>query len=156
LYGGVSAHEVVAAFSPQDQRGNAYDAGRAYWLQNPKGAAANFELFWRKTLHDGLVPDTAFPSHTLSTPARGGSSPAPTAANAIEVVFRPDPTVYDGRFANNGWLQETPKPVSRMCWDNAALMSIKTASDHGFNEEDVIEIETQDGRKLALPVKVVP
>jgi MoCo/4Fe-4S cofactor protein with predicted Tat translocation signal len=156
LYGGVSAHEVVAAFSPQDQRVNAYDAVRAYWLQNAKGAAANFDAFWRKALHDGFVPDTAFQSRTLTARGGGVFSPAPLAANEIEVVFRPDPTVYDGRFANNGWLQETPKPVTRMCWDNAALMSVKTAADQSLNEEDVIEIQTQEGRKLALPVKVVP
>ena len=156
LYGAVSAHEVVAAFSPQDQRVNAYDAVRAYWLQNAKGAAGNFEGFWRKALHDGFVPDTAFQGRTLSAQGGGLAAATPPGANDIEVVFRPDPTIYDGRFANNGWLQETPKPVTRICWDNAALMSIKTATEHSLNEEDVVEIETKEGRKLALPVKVVP
>ena len=156
LYGGVSAHEVIAAFSPQDQRVNAYDAVRAYWSQNARGSSGNFEAFWHKALHDGFIPDTAFQGRTLSARAGGVPAPAPVAANDIEVVFRPDPTVYDGRFANNGWLQETPKPVTRMCWDNAALMSVKTATDHQLDEEDVIEIQTQERRKLAIPVKVVP
>ena len=46
----------------------------------------------------------------------------------VEIVFRPDPSVYDGRFANNGWLQELPKPITRLTWDNAALLSPATAA----------------------------
>ncbi|HEX6465695.1 MAG TPA: TAT-variant-translocated molybdopterin oxidoreductase [Terriglobales bacterium] len=152
LYGGISAHEMIAAFA--QQKLTPYDAVRSYWLQNAR-AGSDFEAFWRKALHDGFIPNTAFQGKALA--ARGGSLPAAPslAENDVEVVFRPDPTLYDGRYANNGWLQETPRPLTRLCWDNAAMMGPKTALDHGLAEEDVIEIEA-DGRKVLAPVQVVP
>ena len=61
-------------------------------------------------------------------PARRDRGRQPT---AIELVFEPDPTIYDGRFANNGWLQELPKPITKLTWDNAALMSPATAGELG-------------------------
>src|SRR5205823_6133885 len=72
-----------------------------------------------------------------------------------EIVFRPDPTIYDGRFNNNGWLQETPKPVSKLTWDNAAIMSPKTAGTLGYIDQSVATI-TLDGRSVDAPVKIVP
>ena len=62
-----------------------------------------------------------------------GSLPAPKAAagEALEFIFRPDPSVYDGRYANNGWLQELPKPVTKLTWDNAAMVSPKTVGSTG-------------------------
>jgi MoCo/4Fe-4S cofactor protein with predicted Tat translocation signal len=152
LYDGITAHEVLAAFTPQ-QKLTAYEAVRAHWVQNARGG--NFEEMWRKALHEGSIPDTAFQAKTLTAKAGGFAAPRPVAADEIEVVFRPDPTLYDGRYANNGWLQETPKPVTRLCWDNAAMMSPATASANHLNEEDVIEIAL-DGRKLNAPVQVVP
>ena len=84
--------------------------------------------------------------------------PATTAkpdANAIEVIFRPDQGVYDGRFANVGWLQELPKPITNLSWDNAALMNEKLADRLGVEESDVIEISFGD-RKAICPVLRVP
>ena len=60
----------------------------------------------------------------------------------VEVIFRADPNIYDGRYANVGWLQEIPKPVTSMSWDNAALMSYPTLAKFGLAEQDVVAIES--------------
>ena len=57
---------------------------------------------------------------------------APTSADGLELVFRPDPYVLDGRFANNGWLQELPRPLTKLTWDNAALVAPATAERLGL------------------------
>ncbi len=100
------------------------------------GAPTDFESWWRKSLHDGFIPNTALPAKTLSVKSDWASSfqqnPAPPlSANTYEVIFRPDPSIYDGRFANNGWLQELPKPLTKVTWDNVALISPNTAQKMG-------------------------
>ena len=70
-------------------------------------------------------------------------------------MFRPDPTIWDGSFANNGWLQELPKPANKMTWDNAAWISPTMAEQKGLNTEDVIELKYQ-GRTVTAPVWVMP
>ena len=110
--------------------------------------SADFETWWRKCVHDGFVPDTALPTKTVSVmaslaPQNAGGTPAvPVSAGPVttnpqagyEIVFRTDPTIYDGRFANNGWLQELPKPLSKLTWDNAALVSPNTAAQLGLTK----------------------
>jgi len=151
LYDGHSAHEVVALFSDIPEM-TPYEVITAYWKQNGK-ASGDFDANFRKWLHDGIIPNTASSVRTLS-PKGGAPSIKPLDKNAIEVVFRPDPTIYDGRYNNNGWLQECPKPVIRLEWDNAAMMSMTTAANRGLNREDVIRI-TVDGRVIEAPVLVV-
>jgi len=134
LYRTHSAREVLAAFS--DKPGvTDYDALR----ERLKAAypSGEFEKFWRKTLNDGLVADSALPPSAVSAKFSPGSLPAVKAASSdeLEFIFRPDPCVYDGRFANNGWLQELPKPVTKLTWDNAALVSPKTAEKLGISHD---------------------
>ena len=88
--------------------------------------------------------------------------PPPAAASGMEIVFRPDPHILDGRFANNGWLQELPKPLSKVTWDNVAYISPRTAEFYsipiarvGNTDNEVIEINYQ-GRRLTMPVWVLP
>ncbi|MGH9381189.1 MAG: TAT-variant-translocated molybdopterin oxidoreductase, partial [Thermoanaerobaculia bacterium] len=87
---------------------------------------------WRRALHDGLVAGTALPEKAVAVRlgdwAKAAAEPP---ASGIEVVFRPDPTVGDGRGGNNGWLQELPKPVSKLTWENAVYMSLATAKRLG-------------------------
>ena len=73
----------------------------------------------------------------------------------VEVIFRADPNIYDGRYANVGWLQEVPKPVTNISWDNAALMSYRTLAQFGLAESDVVAIESNDNTVMA-PVFAVP
>jgi molybdopterin-containing oxidoreductase family iron-sulfur binding subunit len=94
-------------------------------------AAADFDSLWRKALHDGFIPDSALPAKTLSPQANFASQTQNTtpagASGSFEVIIRTDPSIYDGRFANNGWLQELPKPLTKVTWDNVALISPNSA-----------------------------
>ena len=116
----------------------------------PAPAAASspgndFESRWRKALHDGFIANSAAPVKTLAFNAAGLSGNAgaqtayspltvtqPPSPGTFEVVFRTDPNIFDGRFANNGWLQELPKPLTKITWDNAALISQATAQRLGL------------------------
>ncbi len=95
------------------------------------GAARTFEDLWRKALHDGVISGTSLPTRSLSANAGFLSQPevnrTTAAGGKIEIVILPDPCVYDGRFANNGWLQELPKPLTKVTWENIALISPYTA-----------------------------
>jgi molybdopterin-containing oxidoreductase family iron-sulfur binding subunit len=147
LYNGKSALEFVALLSGQaDSTG--YDLTRAYWQKQHGGA--EFEQFWRKSLHDGWIENTAFAAKALkaaSMPA--GSVPLPI--NAVELNIRRDPTIYDGQFSNNGWLQELPKPMTKLTWDNAVLIGPKMAERLQIKVEDVVELEL-NGKKVQGPV----
>jgi len=111
---------------------------------------------WRRWLHDGLLPDTAFVPKTVVA-ARGDidAYPRPAAQSGLEVVFRADPSVYDGRFANNAWLQETPKPLTKLTWDNAALISPTTAGQLGLANGDIVEL-SEGGRSIRIPIWLAP
>src|SRR5207237_198850 len=103
---------------------------RAYWRRffEERKPAGTFEAFWDKCLHDGLVPGTKREAKTVRLRRNWPTAEASdwgvsTPANkGMEIVFRPDSSVFDGRFANNGWLQELPRPLTHLTWDNAALM----------------------------------
>jgi molybdopterin-containing oxidoreductase family iron-sulfur binding subunit len=155
LYGGKSAHDVMQTLLDNPAR-SAYDVVQDNWRQQLAGKG-DFESAWRKVLHDGYLAGTAFPAKSLSASSsvgNGGSAPlAPD--NTIEVVFRADPSIYDGRFSNNGWLQELPKPIVNNCWDNAVMMSGPTKVKLGLEENDAIEV-TLNGRKVLAPVLSVP
>jgi molybdopterin-containing oxidoreductase family iron-sulfur binding subunit len=86
---------------------------------------------------------------SASTPAR----PAP--AQGFEIVFRPDPHIFDGRFANNGWLQELPKPITTLTWDNAAIISPRTAERLSLQNEDLVDLQYR-GRKVRAPIWIQP
>ena len=128
LYRAHSAFEVLGAFS--DKPGiTAYDAIRERMKSMPGGADA--DKFWRKTLNDGFVVGSALPPVNVAAKVNVAGLAAAKASADMEFLFRPDPTIYDGRFANNGWLQELAKPVTKISWDNAALMSPATAEKLG-------------------------
>ncbi len=93
------------------------------------------EKSWRRTIHDGLLADSAWPDEAVPD-ASGGGLPTDLSAGMppngqFELVFLRDPSVYDGRFANNAWLQECPDPLTKLTWDNAAVMSPATAKALG-------------------------
>jgi molybdopterin-containing oxidoreductase family iron-sulfur binding subunit len=166
LYHTHSAREVLAAFSDKPGLSD-YDALRDHLkFANP---SADFDKFWRKTLNDGLVAGSAFAPVNASLKFSAASLPAAktTSATDIEFIFRPDPCVYDGRFANNGWLQELPKPVTKLTWDNAALISPKTAEklelahnvawrggEHGRVYSNVIDVSLSNSKVNAAAWRV--
>jgi MoCo/4Fe-4S cofactor protein with predicted Tat translocation signal len=126
LYGGHSPHELLAAILGQSGQTD-YDVVRAYWQQ--QSGAADEEAFneiFRRNLHAGLVEGSALPARTVALQS-GVQYTRPAPAEGLELIFRPDPSIHDGRYANNGWLQELPKPITKLTWDNAALVSPATA-----------------------------
>jgi molybdopterin-containing oxidoreductase family iron-sulfur binding subunit len=184
LYGGKTAHDVVAALSADPQR-SSHEIVRSYWQKQIGKAPADFERWWRKSLHDGVVENTAF-AHNSLTPrvgaidnsriARIDSNPAgsdgrPAAGNALEdgssmqLLLCPDPNLFDGRFANNAWLQELPKPLTKISWDNAALIAPATAKrlgltgserySGGTTSTELVELRL-GARSVRAPVWIVP
>jgi Fe-S-cluster-containing dehydrogenase component len=150
LYGGKTTTEVLAAFAGRADL-TSHEIVREHWRKKHSGA--DFEAWWRRALHDGIAT-IAGELPTLD----GYSIPfpeAPAGPGGLEILFLPDPTIWDGRFANNGWLQELPKPVTKLTWDNAALVSPKTAHQLQVENEDVVELEL-DGRKVRAPIWIVP
>jgi len=164
LYNGRSAFEVIGALIGGLDV-SAYDTVRAHWSGAPAPSPA-FEVTWRKWLNDGLIAGSALP-------ARGGaaSTTIPPPANrqpptGFELQLKPDPTIYDGRFANNGWLQELPKPQTKITWDNVLLVGPKTAEDLGYsdkerqalvNERQTILVDVKyRGRTIRVPLWVIP
>ncbi len=163
LYDGKSAHELVAAVLGHAGV-SGYDLVRAQWQAWHQGHAAgseqagdDFERFWRRSLHDGLIAGTAGKPKTVSISAGlADALDAPAAASSgIEVAFRPDPTVWDGSYSNNGWMQELPKPLTKITWDNAALISPATAERLELANEDVVELSL-NGRSIEAPVWIAP
>jgi Fe-S-cluster-containing dehydrogenase component len=154
LYDGRSAYELLAAMQGQTSQ-SSYDTVRAFWQTQHIGA--DFEQFWRRALHDGVLDGTAFGPIQVQLSQSGLPPPsAPTQpAGALELIFRPDHGVWDGRFANNGWLQELPRPLTSLTWDNAALIAPATAARLGLAQEDVVELRYH-GRVVRAPVLVMP
>ena len=130
LYRAHSAFEVLGAFS--DKPGvTAYDSVRERMKAMPNGA--DLDKFWRRALNDGFVAGSALAPVNVVAKVNLADLPAAKSTPDMEFLFRPDPTIYDGRFANNGWLQELAKPVTKLTWDNAALISPATAEKLGLS-----------------------
>jgi molybdopterin-containing oxidoreductase family iron-sulfur binding subunit len=156
LYAGKSDAEVLSLLAGADEP--AYDLVRQTW--KPILGEADFEKKWNRVLHDGLLPESAPAPVAAAVSANAMAGLAALASGArddggIELTFQPSNAVHDGRFANNGWLQELPDPITKITWDNPALLSPKTAKSLGVGHEDVVRIE-HEGRSLDLPVFVVP
>jgi MoCo/4Fe-4S cofactor protein with predicted Tat translocation signal len=145
LYNGKSATEIVALLSGSEA--SSFDLVRAHWQKQHSGA--DFESFWRKSLHDGWIEGTASAPFVEAGSARQPNIPSPVASDpsAIELNIRRDPTIYDGQFSNNGWLQELPKPMTKLTWDNAILIGPKMAERLQIASKDVVELEL-NGKKV--------
>jgi MoCo/4Fe-4S cofactor protein with predicted Tat translocation signal len=128
LYQGRSANEMVAVFAG-DSGKSGHDLVQSYWKSQRPEKDKAFDAFWDRSLHDGVMAGTALPAISVSPRTDIGREPPspPPAKDTLEIVYRPDPTIGDGRYSNNGWLQETPKTITRLTWDNAALVSVNTA-----------------------------
>ena len=150
LYGGKSAYELLSALLG-DAAQTSHDIVRGHW--EAQRGSDGFDQFWQTALHDGVVAGSALPPRAVTLSVQW---PAATAApEGLELIFRPDPTVWDGAFANNGWLQELPKPLTKLTWDNVALVSPATAQRLMLANEQVIEL-TYRGRTLRAPIWIQP
>jgi len=156
LYDGHSAIELVGVLAT-DQEQKSYEAVRQTWKDLLP--AGDFETGWRQVLHDGVLADSAVPSIAATSAASaaeafGEASKAPV-FERLELTFHPSRSVFDGRFANNPWLQEMPDPVTKITWRNVALMAPATAKKLGVKSGDVVVLR-QEGRKLKLAAWALP
>ncbi|MBV9340796.1 MAG: 4Fe-4S dicluster domain-containing protein [Acidobacteria bacterium] len=152
LYGGKSVHEVIALFSGQGEA-TGHELVESYWRSKHSGG--DFDLFWRKSLHDGWIEATALAPKQVSVKAANVSVPASGVdQHGVELNFRRDPSIYDGRFANNVWLEELPKPLSKITWDNPLLIGPRMAEHFAggaLKSGDMVSVEL-NGKRLDLPV----
>ncbi|MDP8208535.1 MAG: TAT-variant-translocated molybdopterin oxidoreductase [Candidatus Electryonea clarkiae] len=157
LFFGKSVLEVLnLIIYGESQKG--YNIVRETWKDIFHGES--FELSWRKALHDGVYPEgktrvepviiqeIAIEAHLKEFPIENNST-------GMEIVFTADHSVYDGRFSNNGWMQELPDPLTKLIWDNAALISTASAKMHGLENGDFISIESGDN-SIEIPVWILP
>jgi MoCo/4Fe-4S cofactor protein with predicted Tat translocation signal len=154
LYKGRSPHELLALFLGQPDL-SPLEIVRDFWRRQKLGP--DFEPAWRLALETGVIAGTRSEPKQVSPTVNASASAAAAvpSVDALEIVFRPDPTIGDGRFANNGWLQELPKPLTKLSWDNAALLSPATAHRLGVDTEDLVDLRQGD-RTVRLPVMVLP
>jgi molybdopterin-containing oxidoreductase family iron-sulfur binding subunit len=162
LVAGKTPTEVLDLFAGRGDR-DAHDLLLDYWTG--AWAAATPPLppdTWQRSLRAGLVPGTALPPIALDVAPKGLAellSPivgAPSHPDdALDLAFTLDTKVYDGRFANNAWLQELPEPMTKLTWDNAALLSPTTAARLDLHDADVVTLSV-GGLATDAPVLVVP
>ena len=186
LYQGRSAHEVLALIANLHEVPGR-EIVRAHWRKHwqEQDPSQEFEMLWQTALHDGVISDTELAAKSVSladgwqrhlengaNEAAMSSTPSVAStskAEDLELVFLPDPTIYDGRFANNGWLQELPKPITQLTWGNAAIMSPATAQrlglemgsyahggEHGGYHMPVVDLHLSGRTVEAAPVWIMP
>ena len=169
LYESHTALELLYTLTTGKEK-SSYELVRDKWRELL--GTINFEQKWRRVLHDGVLNDSkltyqapklnahalkkCFSDHPLSNTTRGGT---------VELVFLGSPAVYDGRFANNGWLQELPDPATKLVWDNAAIMSPKMAKSLGIDVQYYNKLNAESfemvqldlgGQSLEMPVFLLP
>ena len=169
IFGGQSALAVVAQMAGHghDHEGDHVEGSHADGHHEDLGLSlvrataeaavgGDFAAVWKKAVHDGFVADTA--AKPVDARAEIGDVAADDSwksADGMEVVFQVSSNVYDGRFANNGWLQETADFVTKLTWDNAACLNPKTAQQLGVKQDSRVTVSV-DGNSIDLPVHIVP
>ena len=156
--GSISPHQLLEEVAGRTSRKN-HDIVQEYWKK--RAGAVGFENFWRTSLNNGIVANTALPARqvrlnlaaSVARPSQPGADELQS--GEFEVILRPDPSIWDGQFANNGWLQELPKPLTKLTWDNAALVAPSTAEEYHVSNGDMVEIAA-DGRSVKAPILIVP
>ncbi len=149
LYDGRSALEIVAAMGADVER-SGHDLVRAHWAAERH---ADVDAGWRDWLERGVIPGTALAPREVT--ARAAPALDAGGGTGLEVVFRPDPAIHDGRYAPNVWLQELPRPLTHVTWDSVAELAPATAARLGIRNEDVVELAL-GGRTVRAPAFVAP
>lgn len=161
LHGSQTHHEIINVLL-NEPRTSAYESVRSFWReQYPK---EDFEAFWNRSLHDGVVADSAYPNvePTLRRDLldqvqllleRNVAKSKP--GENTSAIIRPHPTLWDGRHANSSWLQELPQPFSSLTWSNAAYVSPADAKSLSYQSGDVVEV-SHAGRSIRVPVAILP
>ena len=159
LYGGMTPIELLSIIIDEEPL-SGYDIMRR--TMEPLAVDGDFETFWKSTLHEGFVAGSDYRDQRPSLQLQVIQSlisefriPDPAYREDLEIVFCQDTSIYDGRFANNGWLQELPDFMTQLTWDNAALFSPATAQDLGIEHEEVVVLDYA-GRQIEVPAYVMP
>ena len=159
LLGGRSAIEILATMLGEKETDGAAIVRRT---ADAIGASSLSDRQWRQLLHDGFSTDLVVEGGELTVGGEtkvlsngGPSVGAEISTDDFEVIFMPADGIYDGRFANNGWLQEMPQSLTKLSWDNAAVMSPATAAALKIRHGNLVNLTVND-RKLGLPVYEMP
>lgn len=155
LLGGRSAIEVLAQILDEGPT-SGYELVQQQF--RAEFGEDGFDSRWQTAVHQGLVADSAWQPETpeLQAVESDGTAAAKAGgAQGLEIVFYPDNSVFDGRFANNGWLQEMPDPLTKLTWDNAALIAPATAESLGVEHGKIARL-SYAGREMEIPVCVLP
>jgi len=148
FYGGKSDLELLQALLGRPER-SGYEVIRDAWRERVSG---DFEAFWRRSLHLGVVDGSAAPTREVTRRPLDLTLPV---GDDLVVHFHPDHALADGRHANNGWLQELPRPFSKLTWDNAAIVAPATAERLDVRSHDRLALRA-DGVEVIVPVWVQP
>ena len=155
LYDGKTSHDVLSTLLGQVGLPG-IEIVRDYWKRQLP--AETFEEAWQKALRDGVVAE---PAKADAKPQQPGTPKldqvkwSNASVDELEIVFRPDPTIWDGRYANNGWLQELPKSITTLTWENAALVSPALAKRLSLENNQVIQLEFRS-TIVEAPVWITP
>jgi len=151
LYNGKSQHELLDWLLNREIH-TSYSILRDFWQSRITG---DFEKGWRRAIHDGIVADSALPEKNPAIANKALAANPTKSEKENYLLFKPDPSVWDGRFANNGWLHELPNPLTKLTWENAILLSPALATKHGIRDGDSIEVRT-DAAKLEGVAMIAP
>jgi len=154
LYDGHSQNEIVEVIAG-DAGKSGHDIVRDYWKSVRPEKDKAFDAYWEHSLHDGVMAGTALPAISVAPRADIAKQVQNTPTDQLQIAFRPDPTIFDGRFANNGWLQELPKPNTKLTWDNAAMLSPATAQRLALADGDYVKLQLA-GHETKAGVVIVP
>jgi len=150
LYDTRCAAELLALLADDELR----DGHALLQRQWRAGHVGDFDAFWRASLRAGVVANSAAPALAVNTARLPAHAPARHAAAELTALFVPDGAARDGSFANNGWLQELPRPFTKLTWDNAALLSPATAARLGLVTGEIVRVQV-DVRAVEAPVWVL-
>jgi molybdopterin-containing oxidoreductase family iron-sulfur binding subunit len=125
---------------------------RTTWMET---FGDGFQARWKQSLHDGFVADSTPAPLSLSAKRPDLQTLDNGPGNAVEVVFRPDPSVWDGRFAEVAWLQELPKPLTKITWDCPVAVSPRLANSLKLANGDLLEVSVGE-RSIVGPVWIMP
>ncbi len=152
IFNSRSEEELLSFFCEQEK-----SSSEAMTRETIKGLlnASGFDDIWKKLVHDGFVRESGLPAVkpvlSANIPSLFESAPAA----GFEAIFGPSSSTYDGRFANNGWLQETPAPLTKLTWQNAALVAPSTAKQLKVTTGNLVRV-TVRGKSIELPIYVLP
>jgi molybdopterin-containing oxidoreductase family iron-sulfur binding subunit len=152
LYDGVSTHTMIALFTDPAPP-PALDIVRNTWNSQNN---SNFAQEWHDALANGVVPNSSSPKANVALRADVANQPMPEIPDrSLTILFRPDPSLWDGRYANNPWLQELPRPLTKLTWDNPLLISPENARQLKLRNGDKVRL-TMGKSAMTIPIWILP